>query len=210
MKYDLHVHSNFSKCSNLSPEAILRAAKKRGLDGVAITDHDTISGALEVKKLNKDKDFEVIVGEEVTAGRNHILCYYVKEEIRPGSVKEVLSQARKQGCIVVFAHPFDFLRRNFGMKGQHALADAVECQNSRSLIPLVNSFTRRFCKKRKVAMVGGSDAHFGFEVGRSCTVFEGDLRKAVSSKKTNVRGTSVFGYPGIAATAARKIRRLFL
>ena len=60
MKYDLHNHTNHSPCSNLKPEILLKFVEKRGMNGIAVTDHNTIKGALEVKKLNKDKDFEVI------------------------------------------------------------------------------------------------------------------------------------------------------
>ena len=62
MKYDLHMHTHYSRCSNLKPQTILKLAKKRRLDGIAITDHHEIKGALEIKKLNNGKDFEVIIG----------------------------------------------------------------------------------------------------------------------------------------------------
>ena len=64
-KYDLHTHTKHSPCSNLKAEILLRIAKKKGLDGIAVTDHDTIKGGLDVFKLNKDRDFEVIVGSEI-------------------------------------------------------------------------------------------------------------------------------------------------
>ena len=73
MRYDLHMHTYRSKCSNLRPDVILKLAKKKGLDGIAITDHHEIRGALEVKKLNKDKDFEVIVGEEISTNYGDVL-----------------------------------------------------------------------------------------------------------------------------------------
>ena len=50
MKYDLHMHTHYSKCSNLKPDTILKLAKREKLDGIAITDHHEIKGALEVKK----------------------------------------------------------------------------------------------------------------------------------------------------------------
>src|SRR3990167_1868027 len=65
LKYDLHMHTCYSKCSNLRPEILLKTAKERGLNGIAVTDHNTIEGALRIKNLNKDKNFEVIIGEEI-------------------------------------------------------------------------------------------------------------------------------------------------
>ena len=66
MKYDLHIHTNYSKCSNLKPREILKMAKKRGLDGIAVADHDTMKGGIAVFKENKNKNLEVIKGEEIT------------------------------------------------------------------------------------------------------------------------------------------------
>ena len=65
MRYDLHVHSKYSYDSFTSPEKIIKVAKKRGLDGVAITAHGTIKGGIEAPKIHKDKDFQVIVGAEI-------------------------------------------------------------------------------------------------------------------------------------------------
>ena len=82
MKYDLHTHTCYSKCSNMKPDVLLNAAKKRGLNGIAVTDHNTIKGALEVKKLNKDKDFEVIVGEEISTTAGDVLAHYINKPIK--------------------------------------------------------------------------------------------------------------------------------
>ena len=60
MIYDLHVHSKYSRDSILSPEKIISVAKRKKLDGVAVTDHNTIRGGLAAFKLNKSRDFEVI------------------------------------------------------------------------------------------------------------------------------------------------------
>ena len=74
LKYDLHVHTNYSKCSNMKLEVLLKTAKKRGLNGIAVTAHNTIEGALKAKKLNKDRNFEVIVGEEVSTAQGDVLA----------------------------------------------------------------------------------------------------------------------------------------
>ena len=68
MRYDLHMHTYHSKCSNLKPKTILKLAKKNKLDGIAITDHHEIKGAIEVKNLNKNKDFEVMFYPQMRHG----------------------------------------------------------------------------------------------------------------------------------------------
>jgi len=76
-KYDLHMHTNFSPDSKNKPASILRISKKAGLNGIAITDHHTIRGALLTKELNEDRDFEVIIGEEITTNRGDVIALYI-------------------------------------------------------------------------------------------------------------------------------------
>lgn len=209
MKYDLHIHTYYSsKCSAMSPEKAIEKAKKRGLDGIAITDHNTIAGALEAKRLNKDKNFEVIIGEEVSTDRGHIVCLYVKKEIKPGKRGEVIKEAKKQGCIVIAAHPFDKLRNNCRGRIPEGI-DAVEAKNGRTTIPLFNIKSRNYAKRTGIAMVGGSDSHFPVEVGRVYTEFDKDLRSAIKGRTTKARGTTIFGYFGIASTTLMRFLRRF-
>ena len=51
-RYEIHLHTNYSKCSNSDPKKVLETAKERNLNGIAITDHNTVKGAVEIKKLN--------------------------------------------------------------------------------------------------------------------------------------------------------------
>ncbi|MCG8571012.1 MAG: PHP domain-containing protein [Spirochaetes bacterium] len=106
MKYDLHTHTMYSRCSNLKPEVLLKLAKKFNLNGIAITDHYTIKGALAVSKLNKDKDFEVIVGSEIDTPQGSILAYYINKEIKSRNILEILDEIRTQGGLAAIAHPF--------------------------------------------------------------------------------------------------------
>ena len=65
MRFDLHIHTKYSRCLNQEPADILKRAKKIGLDGIAVLDHNTTKGSKEAKRLNKDKDFTVIIAEEI-------------------------------------------------------------------------------------------------------------------------------------------------
>ena len=88
MKYDLHIHSKYSSDGVLDPEKIVKIAAKRGLNGVAITDHNTIIGGLKAKNYETE-DFKVIVGSEISTERGEIIGLFLKEEIKPGNVQEV-------------------------------------------------------------------------------------------------------------------------
>lgn len=209
-RYDLHIHSNYSSCSDLTPAEILRVAKKKGLDGIAVTDHNTIKGGLVVSKLNNDENFEVVVGSEVmTTDGGEVVGYYLSKEVKPGKFLDVVKQIKEQGGIVSLAHPFDFLRMHFGSKTKDLKnlgIDSLEI-NGRCLLPFFNGKSRSVAQKLGLGLVGGSDAHFGFEIGRMVTCFEGDLRKAIVSRKSFVQGNTGIAPLGYFRTAiyARKI-----
>jgi len=215
MKYDLHIHTYNSACSVLRSETILKVAKKVGLDGIAITDHDTIKGGVGVSKANKDRDFDVIPGIEVYTDRGHVLGFYVNEEIRSREFFGVVDEIKKQGGIVVIAHPFrlmPMLRSKFKGVDVKKYLDAVECYNGRTSY-LANKQSNKFADKLSLAKIGGSDAHFSFEIGKAITVFEGDLRSAIKNGKTRAElgdkmiGNTLTGLTG--STLSFFYKRLF-
>ena len=208
MKYDLHMHTKYSKCSNLKPETILKLAKKHGLDGIAITDHNEIKGALEVKKLNKDKDFEVIAGEEISTSYGDVLVYYLNKKINTIDFYDVVDESKRQGAIISIAHPFRTTLINnhkfkLPIEKVKNNIDAVECFNSRTL-PSDNKKANEIADKLKIAKTAGSDAHFFFEVGTAYTIFDGNLRIAIKMKKTKVDGSIRFGAFGGVLSYLRK------
>ena len=109
LKYDLHIHTKYSMCGNLEPSLVLKLAKKRGLNGIAITDHNEMKGCFKTKKLNKDKDFEVVVGSEVRTDKGDLLAYYINEPIKSRELFDVLDEIKGQGGLAVVAHPLRHL-----------------------------------------------------------------------------------------------------
>jgi len=186
--YDLHIHSKYSACSNLKLKIILKFAKKRKLDGIAVTDHNTMKGALQLKKLNKDKNFEVVLGEEIMTDNGEILAYYIQEEIKPGRFEDVIDKIREQDSLAAIAHPFTFIRKIKLKKPPSKKIDAVEVFNGRELFPKASRKASLLAKKLKVAKIAGSDAHFFFEIGKGTTLFNDSLRNAILKKKTIVKG----------------------
>jgi predicted metal-dependent phosphoesterase TrpH len=201
-KYDLHVHTRYSKCSNMKPEVVLKAAKKRGLNGIAITDHHSIKGALEVKELNKDPNFEVIIGEEIKTRKGEILGLYLKEKIIPGKFEDVIKEIKKQGGIAILAHPYATIgvaRKRANGKIFEAV-DALEGFNARSILNLENKRAQARARRLNLPMTGGSDGHLKFEVGRAYTEFEGTLKDAIKNKKTRIHGNNWLAIPAMAIT----------
>ncbi len=185
---EFHCHTIYSKDSLMTPETLLAACRKRGIDRVIVTDHNSIRGALAAKKLDPER---VIVGEEIMTTRGEILAAFVKDEIPPGlSPQETISRLREQGAFISVAHPFDALRSGHWEEADLLailpLVDAIETFNARCMWGGFNRRARQFAEARGIAETVGSDAHAAFEVGRavlSLPFFEDadSLRRALPS-----------------------------
>ena len=184
---DLHVHSKYSFDSLLSPRTILKVAKKKDLTGVAVTDHNTTKGGLEVRKINTDRDFSVIVGSEIQTEVGDIIGLCICEEIQSRIAVDVMKEIKDQGGFVVLPHPFRGHRLNRYVIEQ---MDAVEVFNSRST-PEENTLALNLAKKYNKPFTAGSDAHFASEIGNGGLIMDIDLRagllSSLTTSQTNIR-----------------------
>jgi len=194
VKFDLHVHSKYSYDSILRPDTILRIAKKKGLDGVAVTDHNTIKGGVEALKVNKDNDFVVIVGSEIKTEYGDVIGLFLTDEIRSRVFADVVDEIREQDGLTVLAHPFRkgiiFPRDLLGH------VDLIEGFNARSPKNL-NQKAIKLAGDYRIPVTAGSDAHFGFEIGggRTVTRTMDDVRCALKSGETRIEGKESSYYP---------------
>lgn len=205
MRFDLHVHTKYSKCSNLEPSVILKRAKKLRLDGLAVLDHNSMKGALEVKKLNKDKDLKIIVAEEIKTDAGHLLAYNINETITAFDINEALDQIRQQGALAVPAHPYRFLphlKFKIPLEDIRKKIDAIEGMNGRVMFTAVNLRAQIKAKELSLPITGGSDAHFWFEIGDCITIFDGSLEKALKTRKTAVESRHFYGIKAFVASSA--------
>lgn len=162
MILDLHVHSKHSLDSLSLPKSILRTARRRGLDGLAITDHNTISGAIEAIGHNEDPDFSIIVGAEISTEVGDIIGLFLNEEIKSRTALEVIDEIRSQGGYVVIPHP----GRSPRMTRQvFERVDFIEGFNSRASV-VNESLAKELSAVHSLPLVAGSDAHFCSEIGR--------------------------------------------
>ncbi|WP_300163938.1 PHP domain-containing protein [Solidesulfovibrio sp.] len=165
MRFDLHVHTRLSPCSRLSLEEILGNARRLGLDGVCLTDHDTMAAGRSVREGVQQDGLCLIVGMEYSTPEGDILLFGPFEHLRPGlSAREVVSLASGLGGAAVAAHPFRAWRpAGPGLLGHEALA-AVEVENGRNSLE-ENAAAVRFAARRGLPALAGSDAHSLEELG---------------------------------------------
>lgn len=166
LRVDLHNHTHYSPDSILSPKQFARQARRRRLDVAAVTDHNTIQGALAVREL---ADFPVIIGEEVRSEEGEILGLFLTEEIPKGlSARETIARIKHQGGVVGVPHPFDYLRRALRQNAMLALIDQIdfiEGLNARMVFSAHNDKAREFAAEHDLPVSAGSDAHSSWEVG---------------------------------------------
>jgi predicted metal-dependent phosphoesterase TrpH len=166
---DLHSHTLWSKDCLTSFEKIIQLCRQRGVDRIAITDHNTADGALAMQKLAPDL---VIVGEEIMTPQGEILAYFVRESVPAWlSPEETIQRLRDQGAVISISHPFDRLRQGAWEEADLLRiidkVDAIEIFNARCLFPADNQHALEFAQKHHLIGTAGSDAHSALEYGRA-------------------------------------------
>ena len=108
-RINFHTHTFKSFDGYNSYKSIYKFSKKLGLDYIAITDHDTIEGALGFKNWIDEKeiqDLKVIIGEEITCTEGiHIIGLFLKNHIPSDTVENVVNAILSQDALVYFPHP---------------------------------------------------------------------------------------------------------
>ena len=184
MRFDLHIHSKYSPDSFLQLEKIIKVAKKKGLNGVAVTDHNTIKGGLEALKINKDPNFQIIVGSEIKTEYGDVLGLFLNEEIKDHSFNNVIDEIRSQGGISILAHPY---RQYHAPEELINKFDLVEGFNARSK-SFQNVKSLKLADTFSKPLTAGSDTHVYFEVGNGAVFVEEDIEKALKKGNTKIEG----------------------
>ena len=194
---DLHMHTNASD-GWPSPHQLVDHARVTGLDVIAVTDHDTIDGALRAAEYSVYRSrVYVIIGEEVSSRDGHIVGLFLQKRIRPGmSAAATVNAIHEQGGLAVAVHPFWRTQRRVRGGPVHGVGwlaaslefDAIEVENATPGFYVFNQMARRLSAGLGRAEVGGSDAHIVDAVGRAFTEFPGRtpeaLRNAIEKGKT--------------------------
>lgn len=204
-KADMHVHTLYSDGTASVREVLDHVERHTDLDVLAITDHERIDGALRAREIHSagDYSFELVVGEEITTRRGHVLGLFLTERVpalRP--LAETLERIHDQGGIAVAAHPMAPLTPSLGSRSLVTLREATDPRHRLDAIELMNPSTagraRRGARERlnarllQLPAVGNSDAHVLEGIGSGWTWFPGttadDYRAAVATGATRPDG----------------------
>ncbi|HHX64416.1 MAG TPA: PHP domain-containing protein [Chloroflexi bacterium] len=191
-KADLHIHSLYSDGAHDIPTILAHVAEHTDLRVIAITDHDCIASAYEAHFLAPRYGIEVVVGQEITTNRGHLLGLFINEQVPRGlSIPEAVDAVHVQGGLAVLAHPFDRIADSPMRHRPYPTADewlgynldGLEAMNGCQLDPKANPRAHMLATLLGLPTLGGSDAHHRQVIGVSHTRFPGetaaDLFKAI-------------------------------
>ena len=187
MRIDMHVHTNrYSACSIIEPHELIEQARRIGLDGLCLTEHDTLWPPDEIEDLGRDSDVRIFRASEITTDHGHILIFGCTENLGDVSTLDGLrSEVMRAGGLTFAAHPFrGSLRYGLGelqMSVENACkrpvfhgVDGIEIANGMAW-DSENNMARRVAERLGLIGIAGSDAHWIDELGHHVTIFERDI-----------------------------------
>ncbi len=189
---DMHLHTSpASPCASDSVDAMIEEAKRIGLNGICLSDHNHVWPAEEVQALREKHDFTVLRANEIITEQGDMLVFGFDEDIK-GIIKLVALKEKVAavGGFIVAAHPFrgflTFGADDVGLTIEKAMdreafkwVDGVETRNGK-VTDTENELAVKVAGGLGLPATGGSDAHDVSTVGTYATVFE----QAIDSEQT--------------------------
>ena len=195
---DLHLHTNGSRDSYITLEDAARRCREQGLDGFAVTNHDSLA---EIPPSFLDKvDLIVIPGIEISASGAHIVAFDIRETVEEKlSIGETVERIHDQGGLATISHPYSFFRSWVNLKEvERAGFDLVEVANAYQYpYDMMREKNGELAERLGLPQTGGSDAHVPSTVGRAYTIMEAEERSlegvlgALREGKTNCEGRGI-------------------
>lgn len=177
MRFELHCHSIYSKgkkipCEGTAlPKDIVIEAKRKGLEGIALTDHNTVRGLMQARKEARRQGIIFIPGIEISTLSGHVIALGINSDIKQNlTLDETLDRIREQGGISIAPHPFDI--KGDGIKNKINRVDAVEVFNALNVDKLSNFATELKTRKMEKPVIAGSDAHTLEMIGYAINIID--------------------------------------
>ena len=198
---DLHTHSFFSGDGVSSPEKLIESARRKGLHGFAITDHNTCDAVYYMldKGLMREDGLPVdglliLPGVEVTTEEGHLLCIGTTlPNLKGVPAAEVCQVIHEHGGLAIPPHPYDLFRAGIRQSVLETLEiDGLEVFNAATTLKRYNRQAFEYAEMRGLPMTAGSDAHHEAAIGTAYTILQtedfsmkGLLAQVVKSNKLN-------------------------
>src|SRR2546422_10618016 len=184
LKLDLHVHTNRSNDAITSPKQLANICRDRGLDGLAITDHNVLA-------VDSSDELVIISGIEISTRDEHVIGLGLSETVPRGlSADDTIRRINNLHGISIVPHPYDLLRSSVRPNTLEVRPDAIEVINSSSFLHSVTwKRARKFAEKQNYPMTAGSDSHIPKTIGRAYTEIECGSRDAGSILASIVSGS---------------------
>jgi len=168
MKIDLHCHTKYSNDALSDPYETIQKALKKGLDGIAITDHDTTAGWNDAINAANKLNAKLILGEEIKSKNGDILGLFLKKEIKMKGEdpEKIINEIHSQNGIAIIPHPFASKKPFKNIEKYINMIDGIEIYNARRFINKDNKRAKKFSQKYpELIITAGSDAHTASGVG---------------------------------------------
>lgn len=174
-KIDLHTHSDGSHDGGLTLSDYQRVLEAGWLDAVAITDHDSIGRALEIRdQLPKKLQNRIIIGEEITTRDGEIIGLYLTRSVAKNLLHhDAVKAIRQQGGLVYIPHPFETVRSGLSEAALFDIIDEVdiiETHNGRAIFQNRGRQAIEWVRHYEKAAASSSDAHGRRGWGRTYSV----------------------------------------
>ncbi|MDD2909412.1 MAG: PHP domain-containing protein [Candidatus Pacebacteria bacterium] len=215
MKIDLHCHTYYSNDALSSPYDVIKEVLKKGLNGIAITDHDTISGWKDAIKAADELNAFVILGEEVKSNEGDILGLFLKEEIKMKgcSPVQIINEIHRQEGLAIIPHPF---HKSEGFKGNIRdylnILDGIEVYNARRPLTYPDKKAFDIAQKNNLIMTAGSDCHIDKACGYAYVECEAknlnEFKRKLIKRENKIKGKKS-PYIYILSPTIKKLRNLF-
>ena len=196
LKMDSHIHSEYSPDSASKIDDILKVARKRNIDIIAICDHNTVDGTAEVIRKTTNTDILAIPSIEISSTHGHILGFGCEENIpRDLTPQDTIDRIHDCGGLAIIPHPYCFYRHGLLCKSDYndLKIDAIEIKNARFIIGYCNNKAKNLAKNEHLPSLGASDAHYWKFVGDCYSLIDCEkdidsVLKAIRKRKVTAHG----------------------
>lgn len=196
LKMDSHIHSEYSPDSNSKIDDILKVARSRNIDVIAISDHNTVDGTKEVLKKTRNTDILAIPSIEISSTHGHILGFGCEENIsRDLSPEDTIDRIHDLGGLAIIPHPYCFYRHGLLCKSDYMdlKIDAIETKNARFIVGYCNNKAKKLSINENIPGLGASDSHYWKFVGDCYSMIECEkdidsVLKAIKKGKLEAQG----------------------